>query len=192
MELGIDLKDASLAGTTGNEKEKFRGVLPRDVFNSWTYHENPQIRLASLSLLVDAKKATEVFSAEDFEALKQLFRHSLVSQNPAFRQQFVSYFKKLMRRLKDGRSFCNRTKRLEDVKNYDNFIGWMWTFFTREGLFAGANFRRRCQSLTCLLELLSHFDVRISIVFWEKMRVWVSYIGWETRMRTTRSLRCRF
>ncbi|CAG7836609.1 unnamed protein product [Allacma fusca] len=153
-ELGVELE-----GEIEKDSTKFRGVLPRDIFNSWTYHSNPQIRLASLSLLIDTKKTSEIFSQQDFDTMRSIFKYNLVSQNPAFRQQFISYFKKLMRRLKDGRSFCKRKKQGQNLENYDKFLEWLWLFFTREGLFVGANFSRRCQSLNCLVDLLQNFSV---------------------------------
>ena len=39
VELGIEFKNIMLAGTD-HANEIFRGILPRDVFNSWTFHEN--------------------------------------------------------------------------------------------------------------------------------------------------------
>lgn len=50
----------------------------------------------------------------------------------------------------------------EMLKNYHDFFQWLWKAFTSElGLFPGANFGRRCQSLDCLAELLNHFDYKL-------------------------------
>lgn len=76
-------------------EDSFRGLVPRSVLNNWLWNENPQIRLAGFALLVETKKTSDVISKQDFESLKLFFKHNLMSQNPAFRQQFMSYFKKV-------------------------------------------------------------------------------------------------
>jgi len=77
-------------------EDSFKGLLPRSILYSWFWHENPQIRLAGFSLLVDTRKSSELITKEDFSSLKIIMKYNLVSQNPAFRQQFTAYFKKVI------------------------------------------------------------------------------------------------
>lgn len=88
----IDLK----SDTTSLEvSESFRGIVPLSTLQNWLWSESPQVRLAGLSLLVETRKTSEEFTEQEFTALKIFLKYNLHSQNPAFRQQFVSYFKKV-------------------------------------------------------------------------------------------------
>ncbi|ODN04552.1 Thyroid adenoma-associated protein [Orchesella cincta] len=159
LKITIDPKELNLSCVADTSEDSFRGLVPRPVLHNWLWSENPQIRLAGLALLVETKKTSEVLTHHDFESLKIFFKYNLLSQNPAFRQQFMSYFKKLVRRLRDGESVAKRKKETEVVRQYEDFLKWLWNFFTEdEGLFYGANFGRRCQALECLSELTEHFS----------------------------------
>jgi len=74
----------------------FKHFVPRQFLDNWMTHSNPQVRLATLSLIVDSKKTSELLVESDFEALKTLLEFNIVCQYPAFRQQFLSYFKKVV------------------------------------------------------------------------------------------------
>lgn len=90
-ELNLD----SIKDKNTTPDDSFRGLVPRSVLHSWFWNENPQIRLAGFSLLVESKKTSEYISEQDFESLQIFFKYNILSQNPAFRQQFMSYFKKV-------------------------------------------------------------------------------------------------
>ncbi|CAL8123751.1 unnamed protein product [Orchesella dallaii] len=159
LKITIDPKELNFSCVTDTSKDSFRGLVPRPVLNHWLWSEDPQIRLAGLALLVETKKTSEVITRHDFESLKIFFKYNLLSQNSGFRQQFMSYFKKLVRRLRDGESVARRKKDMEVVQSYLDFIKWLWHFFTEEeGLFYGANFGRRCQALECLSEFTETFS----------------------------------
>jgi len=65
-----------------------------------------------------------------------------------------------MKRLRDSRNLLVRNRDAINLGNYCNFFAWLWNFLTvEEGLFPGANFGRRCQSLEFLSTLLDTFDV---------------------------------
>lgn len=67
------------------------------------------------------------------------------------------YFQ-LILRLNASQALLKRKGDLQPLENYAKFFEWMWTFFTEdEGLFTGANFGRRCQSLECLSNLVEIF-----------------------------------
>lgn len=89
------LKLDSVRDSDSAPGDSFRGLVPRYVLNSWLWSDNPQIRLAGFALLVETKKTSDVISLSDFESLKLFFKYNILSQNPAFRQQLFSYFKKV-------------------------------------------------------------------------------------------------
>jgi hypothetical protein len=82
----------------------------------------------------------------------------------------------MLRRLKDGRALILRNKDAVNLKNYDDFIQWLWDCFAEEeGLFPGANFGRRCQALECLAELASALDLKALKI---NMSKGVKYLRW--------------
>jgi hypothetical protein len=99
-------------------EDSFRGLVPRSVLHSWFWHENPQIRLAGFALLVESRKSSELISKQDFKSLKLLLKYNLSSQNPAFRQQFYAYFKKVC--LLSAYAF------IDDIRIFR--IGWILFF----------------------------------------------------------------
>jgi hypothetical protein len=65
----------------------------------------------------------------------------------------------LLKRLKDSLALVKRQRNTEDLKNYEEFLPWLWRFFAEEeGLFVGANFGRRCLSLECLAVMVNVFS----------------------------------
>lgn len=99
LKITIDPKQLELMNVHDSNsapEDSFRGLVPRTVLNSWLWSENPQIRLAGFALLIETKKTSDVISKQDFESLKIFFKYNLLSQKPAFRQLFLSYFKKVI------------------------------------------------------------------------------------------------
>lgn len=99
LKITIDPKQLELMNVHDSNsapEDSFRGLVPRTVLNSWLWSENPQIRLAGFALLIETKKTSDVISKQDFESLKIFFKYNLLSQKPAFRQLFLSYFKKVL------------------------------------------------------------------------------------------------
>jgi len=94
-ELKVEMKEVSSGSEAPLSGNYFRGLVPREVLHSWATSSRSQIRLASFSLLVETKKSSELISATDLESIKFLFKYNIASQNPAFRQQFLSYYKKV-------------------------------------------------------------------------------------------------
>ncbi|GFY54930.1 thyroid adenoma-associated protein homolog [Trichonephila inaurata madagascariensis] len=136
-------------------------------------HADDQVRLSAFSLICENSKTTEIIPADIFKLIKVTLPYNINCQAPAFRQQMVSYMKKLMNRMVESKYSLDKKKQTaeEDIQNYFNsvtktyeeFISWLKEYLY-SCLYVGANFPRRVSALNLLFLLHTNFSGTIKIV----------------------------
>ncbi|XP_064621388.1 tRNA (32-2'-O)-methyltransferase regulator THADA-like isoform X2 [Lineus longissimus] len=150
------------------ENSMWNEAVPMEVLRTALVHNDDQIRLDSLGLIVENPKITEIISGQDFELVKSFLPWNLSSQYPAFRQQLVSLLKRFFFRLRESgavllRNLSNGAKRKPDIgrkkmetaiQYNKDFLKWLCDLLFNS-LYPGVCFPRMSTVLSIFSTLLT-------------------------------------
>ncbi|GFT74738.1 thyroid adenoma-associated protein homolog [Nephila pilipes] len=135
-------------------------------------HADDQVRLSAFSLICENSKTTEIVPVDIFKLIKATLPYNINCQAPAFRQQMISYLKKLLNRMVESKYSLDKKKQTAEVdslnyfnsveKTYTEFLSWLKEYLYN-CLYAGANFPRRVTALNLLFLLHTNFSGTIKI-----------------------------
>ncbi|XP_075976774.1 thyroid adenoma-associated protein homolog isoform X2 [Anticarsia gemmatalis] len=133
---------------------EWRGAACYQVLHSAAIDADPQIRILSLSLVVESRKSTEQFTAEDLCFILHYLKYNINAQAPNFRQLTLSVMKKFIKRLEDSYKVIKRQKQSnieeDKVAYYLRFVEDLRQQCF-DSLLPGANYSRRCVALQLLV-----------------------------------------
>lgn len=140
----------------------WKGILSYEKIKEAMLKEDPAIRIPAMSLIVDSRKTTELFSVQEFECICFFVEYNINVQEPSVRQSIKGLLKNAFIRVQSGLQVLIR-KRDPAAENYFSFLVKLQEFCL-ENLFDGANFTRRTLSLRILCYALDavkdHFPNR--------------------------------
>ncbi|CAO1416842.1 unnamed protein product [Diamesa serratosioi] len=142
--------------------ELWKGILSYEKIKEAMLKEDPAIRIPALSLIVDSRKTTELFSVQEFECICFFLEYNINVQEPSVRQSIKGLLKNTFIRVQSGLQVLIR-KHDPSAENYFLFLVKLQEFCLGN-LFDGANYTRRTLSLRTLCYALDaikdHFPDR--------------------------------
>lgn len=161
-------------------KEMWRNIVRFELIKKSMCSKEDSVRISAVSLLVDSRKTTELFSKEEFDCILHFLVYNINVQSPAVRQKILGHLKSFFLRIHAGIPILKRTKN-PIIQTYFEFLLTLRKF-SLENLFPGANFTRRTLSLQILfytLEVLDEFYRDESVGIWEKrdLKIIISCLG---------------
>ncbi|XP_034254702.1 thyroid adenoma-associated protein homolog [Thrips palmi] len=158
----IGRKLGAISSKTKTDDNLWLGTLPVGVLQSALCHENDEVRISALGLVVETHRSTEILSQTDFMLLRKFLKYNINCEIPSFRQQTLALVTKLLNRLKESAHTLIRPtnqKRTEEGdgmqiwESYKTFLLWILSFCF-DSLKIGSNYSRRF----CSLKVLSFID----------------------------------
>ena len=128
--------------------ELWKGILSYEKIKEAMLKEDPAIRIPALSLIVDSRKTTELYSVQEFECIFFFLEYNINVQEPSVRQSIKGLLKNAFIRVQSGLQVLIR-KHDPAAENYFLFLVRLQEFCLGN-LFDGANYTRRTLSLRTL------------------------------------------
>ncbi|XP_022900638.1 tRNA (32-2'-O)-methyltransferase regulator THADA [Onthophagus taurus] len=107
------------------DKKYWRNIVEYEFLELMMVHQNDEIRIHVLGLIVESQKSREVFSLWELAFLKKFFHYNVTTQSPSIRQQLIGLYKKVFIRIRDTLSVLNRnlnnlTTKIENFNRNEN------------------------------------------------------------------------
>ncbi|XP_057665069.1 thyroid adenoma-associated protein homolog isoform X1 [Diorhabda carinulata] len=164
----------------------WRGLIDKDKLESFMIHQEDEIRITVLAVIIETQKSTELFLNWELDYLIKYIHYNITTQIPHIRRQIISYYKKALTRFNAGfavlsRNLGNLEKRLEmghrtpEVLNtitiyrelidtYKKFLD-IFTKYLISNLTFDSNYPRRAVSL----ELLITIQINLTADKWQSL-----------------------
>lgn len=111
-----------------------------------------KVRLSTLALIIETNKSTEIFTKFEINFLLEFFKYNISTPESTFREEMLTLYLKMLRRMKDGFDVLCRDKLKQDqMKVYKQFFSLFLNSELKKGLNFDANFSRRYISLELLI-----------------------------------------
>lgn len=154
--LGVARKVSAIcdAEVTFDRKE-WKQLIQYKVLKDAAIHSSDEIRLLSLSLVVETPKTTELIVEEDYNFMIHFLKYNMNTQSPVYRQQMLAALKKFMKRVEDTYKLLARTD--NKIPNHEQFKKGVESFIEElrslcsDCLVVGANYSRRTVALQAML-----------------------------------------
>ncbi|RVE43298.1 hypothetical protein evm_012057 [Chilo suppressalis] len=128
--------------------------LPPHLLNMAAVHGDHDVRILSLALVAESPKSTETFSKVELEFVLHFLKYNINAQAPNFRQQMLSLFSKLLKRLGDSyRVLRRQTESNGDGDKADYYLTFVEKLRLEcfESLMGMPNYTRRTIALQLLV-----------------------------------------
>ncbi|XP_057370348.1 thyroid adenoma-associated protein homolog isoform X2 [Daphnia carinata] len=130
------------------DENLWNSVVNMDVLEQALEHKDEKLRLNALGVIVEGPKTSQLYSQLEVQWICQFISRNMVNHNAAFRQQFCSYIKKFLLKLRNGGvPLIGRNDTI--VTSYRSFVFWL-TVKCLIDLGPGSSFPRRFLSLQFL------------------------------------------
>ncbi|CRK99125.1 CLUMA_CG011963, isoform A [Clunio marinus] len=136
--------------------EKWKGIISFDEIKAAMFNADDSVRTSALSLIIETRKVTEIFTEQEFECISFFLLHNINVQSPSTRQIIQGLIKNIFVRINCALKVFIRKKMKEMLINYQKFLLSLQEFCL-DNLFEGANFTRRTLSLRILFYVMESF-----------------------------------
>ncbi|XP_017786652.1 PREDICTED: thyroid adenoma-associated protein homolog [Nicrophorus vespilloides] len=171
----------------------WNGMIEFDLLELLMVDQNPDIRIATLTLVVESQKSTQFFTEWDLKFLIRFLHYNVTTQLPNLRQQMLALYKKAFTRYKDGMYVIERNIRslmssegrargfseIADLnthrENYKEFVVDIFVEELTKGLYNDVNYSRRCICLELLINLKDILQPDIIEMLWNRKHVELLY-----------------
>lgn len=134
-------------------RENDERMLSMATIRSWTHAQDPAMRLAALSLLINDRAITTPFSTPAFAILKKCLPSFHADTDPWFRGEVFALFQRLVDRMRAATAVLARDQGREPsheaLHQHDEFLAWCLRFVQWE-LRPTASYQRHTCALRCL------------------------------------------
>lgn len=131
--------------------DSWRGLIKQEHLNVFQVHQDEDVRISVLALIVDTRKTTEPFQLFELSFLLSFLYYNITSQSPNIRKQLLTYYTRALSRVEASSALINRSDECADLKpSYQQFLTDFYAFLL-SNLAPDANHFRRSITLELLL-----------------------------------------
>ncbi|CAH0552961.1 unnamed protein product [Brassicogethes aeneus] len=148
-------RSSNVAVPEEDDDNFWRGLIDKNLLNLYKVHQDDEIRISVLGVIVESQKSTELFLEWEFDFLLSYLFYNISSQVPHIRKETITYYKHALARYEASYNVIQRNiKKIygynEKAKYYTKFLK-SFTKLLIGNLARDANYPRRCASLELLL-----------------------------------------
>lgn len=149
-------------------EDLWKGAIGFDEIKKAMLSADDSVRTSAFMLIVESRKTTEEFTAQDFDCIMHFLKYNINVQSPAMRQSILGNVKNLFVRVQAVSQLLIKKKKLEEADVYFRFLANLQEFCL-DNLFEGANFTRRTLSLRILFYIMEavgeHFKAKATDIW---------------------------
>lgn len=132
-----------------DDEKYWHGLILKENLDILKVHQDEEVQILTLALIVDTQKTTELFQEFDLTFLLSFLHYNITNQSPNIHKQISTYYKRSLFRLEASNALILRTNNnLKSV--YKQFANDFYRFLT-SNLTPDSNYYRRSISFELLL-----------------------------------------